>query len=182
MQDVRCRRLCAKTGEGVSEWLDEVLFGSLEAGKTTLDIDYARYAQAEAALAWLNLSFVLSPATPVPPATAVGPLLDDFDRALTTAAIQIVHLKIFDSSPTGWLKAAICANGQEPTVEGALDASPAARHEMLINLRAKGDPAQVQTLVENQLRRLEAQVSYVRLDCFSPAAPKPERRIAKNSF
>jgi hypothetical protein len=182
MHDVKCRRLCAKTGEGVSEWLDEVLFGSLEAGKTTLDIDYARYAQAEAALAWLNLSFVLSPATPVPPATAVGPLLDDFDRALTTAAIQIVHLKIFDSSPTGWLKAAICANGQEPTVEGALDASPAARHEMLINLRAKGDPAQVQTLVENQLRRLEAQVSYVRLDCFSPAAPKPERRIAKNSF
>jgi len=46
-----------ETGEGVREWLDEILFGSLEPGRTTLDIDYAHYARAEAALAWLNLSF-----------------------------------------------------------------------------------------------------------------------------
>ena len=180
MQDVRCRRLCAKTGEGVNEWLDEVLFGSLEPGKTTLDIDYARYAQAEAALTWLNLSFVLSPATPIPPASAVGPLLDELDRALTAAAIQIVHLKIFDHSPTGWLKAAICSNGEEPTVEGDLDASPASRHDLLINLRAKGDPAQIRSVVEERLRRMADAVSELRLDCFSPAPPKPERRIAKS--
>ena len=173
------RHLSAKTGQGVQEWLDEILFGSLEAEATTLEIDYARYARAEAALAWLNLNFNLELAFPLSPALVVGPFLDRLDEALTRAAISIVHLKVFDSSATGWLKAALCANGEEPTVEGNLDASAASRHELLVNLRAKGDPAQVREIVEAQLRQLEAEALDVRLDCFSPAAPKPERRVPR---
>jgi hypothetical protein len=83
------------------------------------------------------------------------------------------------SSPAGWLKAAICANGEEPKVEGRLDASPAGRHELLVNLRAKGDPADVRKIVEKQLRQLDGNASEVRLDCFSPAPPKPERRVQR---
>ena len=145
---VEARWVSAKTGQGVEAWLDEILFGSLDAGRTTPEIDYARYARAEAALAWLNLSFTFEPATPISPALAVGPFLERLDGALTAAGISIVHLKVFDSSPAGWLKAAICANGEEPMVEGNLDASPAGRHELLVNLRAKGDPAQVRRIVE----------------------------------
>jgi len=176
---VETRSLSAKTGQGIEPWLDEVLFGSLEPGHTTLEIDYARYARAEASLAWLNLRFTLEPPMPISPALAIGPFLDWLDAALTAAGIAIVHLKIFDSSSTGWLKAAICANGQEPTVEGNLDASPAAQHEVLVNLRAKGVPDTVRTVVEEQLWCLEGTVVPLRLDCFSPAAPQPERRIVR---
>jgi Ni2+-binding GTPase involved in maturation of urease and hydrogenase len=176
---VVARRLSAKTGQGIAEWLDEILCGSLEAGNTTLDIDYARYAQAEAALAWLNLSFVQEPATPLSPALVVGPFLDRLDEALTAAGISIVHLKLFDSSASGWLKAAVCANGEEPRVEGNLDASPANRHELLVNLRAKGEPTQVRKIVEEQMQQLEGRILDVRLDCFSPAPPKPERRVPR---
>jgi hypothetical protein len=176
---VRARRLSSKTGQGVEEWLDEILSGTLEAGRTTLDIDYARYAEAEAALAWLNLSFVFEPAFPLAPAQVVGPLLEGIDHALTDAAILIVHLKIFLNSTSGWLKAAICANGEEPTVEGRLDASPTGRHELLVNLRAKGDPAEVREIVAGQLRQLHGNAFDVRLDCFSPAPPKPERRVTR---
>jgi len=176
---VPTRTLSAKTGQGVREWLDEILFGSLEAGATTLEIDYARYARAEAALAWLNLSATLEPAAPLSPALVVGPLLDGLDAALTEARIRIVHLKVFDRSPAGWLKAAICANGEEPRVEGDLDASPAGLHELLVNLRARGDAAEVRQIVEKRLRQLEGRVVEARLDCFSPAAPKPERRVAR---
>jgi Ni2+-binding GTPase involved in maturation of urease and hydrogenase len=173
------RWLSAKTGEGVREWLDEVLFGSLEPGRTTLDIDYAHYARAEAALAWLNLSFVLEASAPISPALVVGPFLDGLDAALTAAGISIVHMKMFDSSSAGWLKAAMCANSQEPRVEGNLDASPASRHEVLVNLRAKGDPDQVRQVVELKLLQLEGTTLEVRLECFSPAAPKPERRVPR---
>lgn len=173
------RRLSAKTGQGVQEWLDEILFGSIEAGRVTLEIDYARYARAEAALAWLNLSFTLEPGLPISPALAVGAFLDRLNDALTAAGIPIVHLKVFDSSPTGWLKAAVCANGEEPRVEGNLDASPAGLHELLVNLRAKGDPAEVRKIVEEQLRQLEGRILDLRLDCFSPAAPMPERRVPR---
>jgi Ni2+-binding GTPase involved in maturation of urease and hydrogenase len=173
------RWLSAKTGQGVQEWLDEILFGSLEVGRTTLEIDYARYARAEAALAWLNLNFTLETAALISPSLAVGPFLDRLDGALTAAGILIVHLKVFDSAPGGWLKAAVCANGEEPRVEGNLDASPSGRHELLVNLRAKGEPAQVRRIVEEQLRKLEGRLIDVRLDCFSPAAPKPERRVPR---
>jgi len=171
------RRVSAMTGQGVQEWLDEILFGSLEAGRTTPEIDYARYARAEAALAWLNLSFVLEPATALSPALVVGPLLDRLDEKLTSAGISIMHLKIFDNSPAGWLKAALCANGEEPRVDGILDASPASRHEVLVNLRAKGDPSQVRGIVEQQLRELKGNILEECLECFSPAPPKPERRV-----
>jgi len=176
---VETRWLSAKTGQGVQEWLDEILFGSLEAGSTTLEIDYARYARAEAALAWLNLSFTLEPPLPISPALAVGPFLHRLDVALTAAGISIVHLKVFDRSPTGWLKAAVCTNGHQPRVEGDLDASPANRHEVLVNLRAKGDHQQVRQVVEQQLNLLSGNVGDLHLDCFSPAAPKPERRVPR---
>jgi CobW/HypB/UreG, nucleotide-binding domain len=173
------RHLSAKTGLGVHEWLNEILFGSLEAGATTLEIDYARYARAEAALAWLNLSFNLELASPLSPALVVGPFMDQLDESLTRAEISIVHLKVFDSSATGWLKAAQCSNGQDPRVEGNLDASAASRHELLVNLRAKGDPAQVREIVQAQVWQLEGRAIDMRLACFSPTAPKPERRVPR---
>ena len=176
---VDARWVSAKTGQGVEAWLDEILFGSLEAGRRTLEIDYARYARAEAALAWLNLSFTLEPAEPASPALTIGPFLDGLTAALTAAVIPIIHLKVFDSSATGWLKAAVCGNGEEPTVEGNLDASPASRHELLVNLRAKGEPGLVRSVVEEQLRELERRLTDVSIDCFSPAAPRPERRVTR---
>jgi CobW/HypB/UreG, nucleotide-binding domain len=176
---VETRWVSAKTGQGVEAWLDEILFASLEAGRTTLEIDYARYARAEAALAWLNLSFTLEPVVAISPALTIGPFLDRLTAALTAAGIPVVHLKIFDSSASGWLKAAVCGNGEEPTVEGNLDASPAARHELLVNLRAKGESGLVRRVVEEQLRQLKGRLTEVRLDCFSPAAPRPERRVTR---
>ncbi|MFZ0301537.1 MAG: GTP-binding protein [Terracidiphilus sp.] len=176
---VEARFLSAKTGQGVSEWLDEILSGVLDPGQTTLDIDYAQYARAEAALAWLNLSFTLEAAAPISPSLACGPFFDGLHDALTDGGISIAHLKIFDRSPTGWLKVAVCANGQGPAVEGNLDASPAARHELLVNLRAKGDPAQVQRVVEEQLRQLKGRKLQMHLNCFSPSPPKPERRVPR---
>ena len=178
---VQVRHLSAKTGRGVRQWLDEALFGSLSPGSRILDIDYARYAQAEAALAWLNLSFAFEPAFPVPPAAAIGPFFDSLDRALSTAAIPIVHMKVFDSSPSGWIKAAICANGEEPIVEGNLDASPSSPHEILLNLRAKGTPDLVRSIVEAQVTHLDGGKNSLRLECFSPAPPQPERRVLKAS-
>ena len=173
------RYISAKSGKGVQEWLDEILSGSYTAGTKTLDIDYEQYARAEAALAWLNLSFTFEPEVPVTPASAIGPFMDRLDDALTEAGIPIAHLKLMSSSSAGWLKAAICANGQGPTVEGDLDASPAKKHDLLLNLRVSGSPTQVQQIVEKQLEYFAGKTHHMRLDCFSPAPPKPERKIAR---
>ena len=169
------RYLSAKTGQGVREWLEETLSGGVETERRTLDIDMIGMREAEAALVWLNLSLTLEPDIPQRPATVVGPIMDRLEVALTAAGIVIVHLKIFDRAASGWLKAAICANGQEPNVEGTLDASPAGRHELLVNLRAVGDSIRVQEVAENQLEILVGNVLEIRLDCFHPSPPRPER-------
>jgi Ni2+-binding GTPase involved in maturation of urease and hydrogenase len=171
------RYLSGKTGQGVNQWLNEILSGHLRAGANVIEIDYEQYARAEATLAWLNLSVAFKPELPMTPASVVGSLLDRLDRALTTAGIAIAHLKIMDCSSSGWLKAAICANEEEAAVDGDLDASPAEVHELLLNLRATANPSHIQMIVEKELEFLNGNLSRFSLDCFSPAPPQPERRI-----
>jgi len=175
------RQVSARTGQGVAAWLDEIFSGNLSVGSEILDIDYEQYARAEAALAWLNLQVTIEPSAPRSPTVMLGPLLDHLDREFAANHISIVHLKAIIDSPTGFLKAAMCANGQEPAVEGALDASPASRHELLLNLRAVGAAQKVRSIVERELDRIDGKLTGLQVDCFHPAAPKPERRVVRSA-
>jgi hypothetical protein len=147
-----------------------------------LDIDYQRYAQAEAALAWLNFYAIFEPRVALSPAMLLGPRLDGIDRSLTEKGIHIVHLKAMVQATTGYLKAAMCANGQEPVVEGAFDASPSLRHEFTLNIRALGDPKTMTALVERELQRSDGQFTERRMRCFRPAPPQPERRVLREEI
>ncbi|MHB2007727.1 MAG: GTP-binding protein [Acidobacteriaceae bacterium] len=175
------RQVSAQTGQGIAAWLDEIFSGDLKVGSEILDIDYEQYARAEAALAWLNLQVTIEPSVPRSLAAILGPLLYRLDREFTANQVTIVHLKAIIDSPTGFLKAAMCANGQEPEVEGALDASPASRHELLLNLRAVGSAQRVRDIVERELDRIDGKTIGLHIDCFHPAAPKPERRMTQAS-
>ncbi len=172
------RYLSALTGQGVAEWLDEVLAGEIPSGGKILDIDYERYARAEAALAWLNCSATVELALALSPAMLMGPLLEEMQRALTAEGLRIVHLKLADDSPSGYLKASMVNNGEEPLVHGMLDASPAEVHQLLLNVRAEGDPATLRRIVEEQLAKLRGKIEVRNMQCFSPAPPRPEHRMA----
>jgi len=166
------------TGQGVAEWLDEIHGGAFEPASRTLDVDYGRYARTEAMLAWLNCSVTVKPRPAQSPALVIGPLLDSLDAALTAAGLRIAHLKLMDEAASGWLKASVSNNGDEPVVQGALDAGPAAVHELLLNIRAAGDPAALRQAVESELAKLPGKVRIRTTQCFSPAPPVPERRVA----
>jgi hypothetical protein len=172
------RYMSPLTGVGVEAWLDEVLAGQIEPGAKTLDIDYQRYARAEASLAWLNCSISVKLNPPLSPANLVGPLVDGLDAALTAAELGIVHLKLIDQSAAGYLKVSLTKNGAEPGVDGTLDASPAAVHELLLNVRATGQPSLLRQVIELQMARIPGELKVRTMQCFSPAAPKPERRYA----
>lgn len=164
--------LSGLTGEGVSEWLHEVLADGRTPGSRVLDVDYGEYAGAETALGWLNWQADIRLAHALSPAALVGPLLDDLDAALTEAAIEIAHLKLFDQAPTGYLKASICRNGEEPFVQGALDASPAAVHELILNLRACAAPERLDAVLQQAAARLPGEIAVRHFECFRPAPPK----------
>lgn len=161
-------------GVDLPRWLDNLLLGGLEAGTKHLDVDYSRYAEAEAALGWLNARVTVRPVSAVSPSMILGPLLDEIDRALSAEAIRIVHLKAIAQCESGYLKAALTGNGGEPAVEGMLDASPAAVHEILINLRALGPPERLRAVVTQAFARLPAE--WDSLEAFRPAPPVPYQR------
>jgi hypothetical protein len=173
------RSVNALTGEGVSAWLDELLSGALPVGAKLLEIDYQRYAAAEAALGWLNWSAMIQLQTPLSPASLVGPFLDHLQQSLTDSHSQIVHLKIFDQTPSGYLKAALTRNAGEPSVEGDLSASPETAHTVRLNLRAVKDPETLQRIVEESLALLPGKRTDEHLQCFSPSPPKPEYRYSE---
>jgi hypothetical protein len=179
---VPIRQISASTGQGVAAWLDEVFAGELLARKNVLDIDYARYARAEAALAWLNFRGNFEPGGPISPAMLLGPWIDAIDRALSEAGIRIVHLKAMATASTGYVKAALCANGQEPVVEGTLDASPAASHEVTLNLRALGEPEVMTRIVEREIEQLDGCWNEKAMRCFRPGAPQPEQRVLREEI
>jgi hypothetical protein len=178
---LQTRHVSAVTGQGVAAWLDEVLNGRLSAGTRLLDIDYAQYAAAEAALGWLNWEGDLRLETALTPAAIVGPLLERLDAELTRAGAPIVHLKIFDRAPSGYVRAAIGRNGDQPSVVGDLLASPARRHELVVNLRARALPAVLEEAVARATAELPATLRVIQQQCFQPSPPVPEYRYDRVS-
>ncbi len=170
------RSVSVRTGEGVDAWLDHVLASGASSGTAWIAVDYDHYTRAEAALGWLNWHARLDYDEPQTPAEVVGRLTESLELELTVAGLGIVHLKVLDRAETGYVRASVCASGDEPSVEGTLDAAPAVHHDLIINARAIGDPARLSAAVAAALTPLGSALEVHAREAFSPAPPRPERR------
>jgi Ni2+-binding GTPase involved in maturation of urease and hydrogenase len=167
-------RVSAVTGEGVVAWLDELFSGRRVPGSRILTVDYDRYAAEEAALGWVNLHANLRLRVPASPSCVAGPLLDALDRDLPA----IAHLKIFDRAASGYVKAAITGKGQEPAAEGDLLADAERDHELVVNLRAAADPAELERIVRAALSAFAGELEVRHCSAFRPGYPRPQHRFA----
>jgi len=171
--------LSGSTGEGVAGWLAAVLNRQAPSGLRPLrEVDYERYATAEAALGWMNWQARLNLDAALSPPEIVGPFLERLDAALSDSGVSIAHLKLLDNASTGHLRASICHNRDQPDVEGMLTASPSLEHELLLNLRAAGTPRQLEAALHRAVREVPGRLTVLRLESFRPAPPEPEHRIA----
>ena len=94
-----------------------------------------------------------------------------------TVARLPVYLRILlDQSESGYVRVSLCGDGRTPAVDGALDASPAARHQLLVNARVVGDPEVLSRVVGECLRALDGELQLVSREAFRPSPPVPERR------
>ena len=170
-------RLSARTGQGIDEWLEEVLGGRTAPGARLLvGIDYGRYARAEAELAWLNAAAWLRTRGALAPAQVAGPLVEDLDARLTQREVRIAHLKTWIESAHSWLSVSVTENGQEPGVEGDRLAPAAREFRVIVNLRAQGEPEGLSEAVREAFAALPAEVTMERMESFRPSPPRPERR------
>lgn len=171
-------QLSARTGQGISEWLAEVLSASRLAGSRSLEVDYQAYAEAEAALGWLNWRGEVRLRRAASPAHVLGPVLEEMDRRLTEAGVLIAHLKGLAVARRGWVKASICANRAEPDIEGDLMTAPSRRHALTLNLRARAAPPLLEAALRGALALFAGGVHELAFECFQPPPPEPEQRMA----
>jgi CobW/HypB/UreG, nucleotide-binding domain len=169
-------RLSALTGEGLDAWLDLLLADGGRPGAALISVDYARYAEAEAALAWLNWRVRLDLTIEELPAVVVGRLLEDLDAGIASAGLEAIHIKVLDQASTGVIRASLVSPGADPQVDGSLDASGSRQHDLLINARAFGDPVALSGVVAAALTRFGGDAIVERREAFRPARPRPERR------
>lgn len=176
---IESKYLSSLTGEGVSEWVDEIMSGAIPAGAKILQIDYERYARAEAALAWLNWRAEIRSNRPLSTTELVGPFLDDLQEAIRSQGGEIMHLKISDETDSSYLKVSITSSNAEPHAEGDLTASPEVQHELRLNLRAVMRADALRNVFIRQLDKLPGRQRKATLECFEPTRPEPQQRFSE---
>ena len=165
-----------KYGTNIEAWLDVLLSDRPGAQSVLRQIDYDRYASAEAVLGWLNAAVKIS-----------SPVLIDSEKLLTDLSVNLRDAFKEKNAGIGHLKCALTGSGKSMWVnltdlsgEPILSAERFGRPTtgtLLVNARVKMQPEDLEAIVRHSLRRLSADlridIDIQELQCFSPAYPAP---------
>ncbi len=178
----RIFEVSARTGQGMDAWID-VLTHDEAAGDADLDIDYATYGEGEALLGWVNCTHRLAGAD-FDGNAFVHDVAARIAGTLSVAGTEIAHLKMTLTPAGGDGDLAVLnqvRTEQRAELSHALDGE-LSRGELIVNLRAEGDPARLAAAVDTAiLDAADAQslvVSLVHSEHFRPGQPNPTHRLA----
>jgi G3E family GTPase len=173
--------MSARTGSGVTEWLNLIL--QQEGGVRELELDYERYGAAEASLGWLNANFDLSSVRAFRPTDLAQALLVRIQEACRTKAWGIAHLKavVVSSEGSAWIALtgteSTPAWGDRPQIPACHQAS------MIVNARVCAPPEQLEQMVRNCLLEVASSGAVLaetrHLEAFSPSPPKRPEAFAE---
>lgn len=175
------RVLSAHTGEGVDEWLESCLAGSVSSGERSIDVDYDRYARGEAVLGWMNTSIRLRRAEDSPTWNVVmRDLLAALREECAGRALEIGHVKAWMEFDFGWVAGNV-TSAQAPTsirAEGGI-ADRAAR--LIVNARVQTSPENLSRMVGRAVASmggLAIEHEVVASHALSPGRPVPTHRLS----
>ncbi len=162
----------------IKKWLNVINENSSNTTIRSLDIDYKKYADGEAALAWLDACVnIHSKGKAI---TKSFEVINDIFDAITFKRIPIGHLKFFLQSGDWQQKISYTANDRVDKKDR--NNNVAANHAMvLINARVETDPDQLKKIFFQAIRKIESQnchIEILHLDSFQPGYPKPTYRLS----
>lgn len=183
--DARLLAVSARTGQGLEDWFEMLLAGSLNVSRV-MDVDYERYGRGEAKLGWFNGKYLVQ---------AQGAsdfdgntLLMQFAHAVRTRFLshgtEVAHLKV--SLASGASEAADSDIGAVQWVASERDpemtiglAAPIHEGVFTINIRAEDDPDRISQTVDEVLSYFKTvRFLTVHAKHFRPGQPKPIFRVA----
>lgn len=172
----------AREDIGIDEWLDAVLSGPAQT-TGAMDVDYQVYADGEALLGWLNCGVRLSSDSEVDGNALATALAREIQNRLDSRGIEIAHLKmtLAPNEGTDLAVLSLVRTEVEPELVWRLQ-EPLTAGELIVNLRAEGDPAVLREVVGSALDAIAAahKISCDRqhMEAFRPGKPEPTHRLA----
>jgi G3E family GTPase len=166
----------AREGSGMRAWMDLLLEGRPGAGTALSDLDYDRYAAAEAHLGWLNAAVRVAGNKPFDPRRLLAGAADSIRRAIVKEGAEIGHLKLVLTSggKSGW--ANVTRLGGELSLAGVLEDSVRTA-SLIVNARVHVAPESLEHMVRAALAETgnttSLQFDVINLQCFRPAYPSP---------
>lgn len=174
----------ALQGAGFEELL-ESLADDIAPAEESLELDYQTYAEGEAALSWFNANVAFSSsaeiADPWPLDCVVLALVEELCELLGSNGIEPGHIKVLASSESHTAVANWVASDAPTELSISSDAEVLAA-DVLINLRASGDPELLASMVRQvinkvaQIRSIMAKMTAIQH--FRPGKPVPVHRYA----
>jgi G3E family GTPase len=170
------RAVSAKKGDGMDAWLDELLSGRPGANTVLSQIDYDRYATAEALLGWLNAAIRVSAKETFEANAFAHTLAVSLREAFKGKDGEIGHLKFVVSSGGRVMWTNVTKLSSEPAISGE-PLGKLSQGMLILNARVRLEPEELEKIVRNTLNKVceEAGVQFEieDLQCFSPAYPEP---------
>ena len=139
-------KVSAQTGEGVDEWLDDVL-ARTDAGKRLLDINYDIYAHGEAVLGWLNGTFLVKGAKTDWDAFAKS-LLTTLDNQFKAKNAGIGHVKVIVENADKYIIGNLAGDGKLSLRHSAGCSDEA---KVIINARVEMTPEELDQMVRSEV-------------------------------
>ncbi|MGD9084748.1 MAG: GTP-binding protein, partial [Desulfobacterales bacterium] len=182
-QDKKLMAVSAKEGNGMDAWLDDLLSNRPGANTVLRQIDYDRYAHAEAVLGWLNAAILMSASEPFDASDFARTLMLELRNDFKQKGGEIGHLKMVITSAGKSMWANLTHLAAEPSISGeALDRLSKA--SLIINARVRLEPEDLESMVRTVLNRISGEIGVTSkiddLQCFSPAYPEPPHVIRES--
>lgn len=164
------------SGEGLDEWLNEVLTRS-DAGKRLVEVDYDIYAEGEAVLGWLNGTIELAGQSTEWDSFA-RELMQNLSSQFDSMNASVGHVKILLVSGENHFIGNLTGLNDTLNFRGSAGTGDKAR--LTLNARVEMSPESLEEMVRKALNTTqEAIISkrIITLRCLSPGRPNPTFRF-----
>lgn len=172
----------ARDGTGITSWL-ELMLDAAPKMQGSMQVDYELYAEGEALLGWLNCTAQLSSDESVDGNAMLISIAKRIQNALAKDQVEIAHLKLTLSPDEGndLAVANLTRSDDWPELSHSLQ-EPLETGELILNLRAEGDPEMMRAKVSEILQAVAVEYSarfeVEHLEAFRPGKPTPTHRLA----
>ena len=166
----------AREGDGMDEWLDDLISGRPGANTVLGQIDYDRYANAEAVLGWLNAAVKLQADQPFDAEHYLVSLATVLRNRFKANKSEIGHLKFVLTSAGKSTWANLTHTAAEPVIGGEKP-DGLSRASLIVNARVRLEPENLEAAVRDSLDKVSQELGVNSdiddLQCFSPTYPDP---------